>query len=88
MSYQIAFGRHVRQIRLDRDETQEDVADRAGIHVTYLSGIERGVRNPSLTSIRALAAGLGVPVSKLFAFDAGAAEQGQKTAPPRGRAPI
>ena len=78
MSYQVAFGRHVRQIRLLREETQEEVAHRAGIHVTYLSGIERGVRNPSLTSICALAAGLDVPVSQLFDFDAQAMEQGPK----------
>lgn len=37
-----------------------------GIHATYLSGIERGVRNPSLRIIRALARGLGVAVSELF----------------------
>ena len=59
----------MRRIRLGRDETQEEVAYRAGLHVTYLSGIERGVRNPSLTSIRALAVGLDVSVSDLFAFD-------------------
>lgn len=74
MTYQVAFGRHIREIRLRRDETQEEVAHRAGIHVTYLSGIERGVRNPSLTSICALAWGLGVPVSELFEFDPRAAE--------------
>ena len=68
-SYQIAFGRRVRQLRLAHGNTQEEVAHRAGIHVTYLSGIERGVRNPSLTSIRALADGLGVPVSELFVLD-------------------
>ena len=79
MTYQVAFGRHVRDIRLRRDETQEAVAHRAGIHVTYLSGIERGVRNPSLTSICALAWGLGVPVSELFEFDPRVAEQGQET---------
>ena len=78
MTYQVAFGRHVRQNLLRRDETQEEVAHRAGIHVTYLSGIERGVRNPSLTSICALAAGLGVPVSELFDFDAQATEPRKK----------
>ncbi len=87
MSYQIAFGRHARQIRLSRDETQEEVSHRAGIHVTYLSGIERGVRNPSLSSIRALAAGLGVPVSELFAFDALATPTEPKTGSPRRCAP-
>lgn len=85
VSYQAAFGRRVRQIRLRRQETQEEVAHRAGIHVTYLSGIERGVRNPSLTSISALAAGLGVSVSELFDFDAQAMEQGQPAAPLRRR---
>ena len=86
MTYQVAFGRHVRQIRLRRNETQEEVANRAGVHVTYLSGIERGVRNPSLTSICAVAAGLGVPVSELFDFDDQATEAGKKAQSPRRRA--
>lgn len=85
MSYQVAFGRRVRQIRLRRNESQEEVAHRAGIHVTYLSGIERGVRNPSLTSICALAAGLGVSVSQLFDFDAQAMEPGERAVPRRRR---
>ncbi len=85
MSYQVAFGLRVRQIRLRRDETQEEVAHRAGIHVTYLSGIERGVRNPSLASICALAAGLRVPVSELFDFDAQAIEPRKRARPPRRR---
>ena len=91
MTYQVAFGLHVRQIRLGRGETQEEVAHRAGIHVTYLSGIERGVRNPSLTSICALATGLGVPVSELFdcddqTFDNQTTEARKKARSPRRRA--
>ncbi len=66
--YQSAFGQHIRQLRNRQGVTQEELAHRAGIHVTYLSGIERGVRNPSLKSICALAVGLEVPVSELFAF--------------------
>ena len=85
MRYQVAFGRHVRQIRLRRDETQEEVAHRAGIHVTYLSGIERGVRNPSLTSICALAAGLGVPVRELFEFEAESTDSAKRARAPRRR---
>ena len=38
-------------------------------HVTYLSGVERGVRNPSLKNIRAIANALDVRVGELFAFD-------------------
>ena len=68
-AYQQAFGLHVRRLRDQQGYTQEELAHRARIHVTYLSGIERGVRNPSLRSIRALARALGVRVGKLFAFE-------------------
>ena len=64
--YQATFGQHIRYLRRLRSLTQEEVAHRAGVHVTYLSGIERGVRNPSLKNIRAIAAALGVPVGELF----------------------
>lgn len=68
-TYQKAFGLRIRQLRDQRGFTQEHLAHEAKIHVTYLSGIERGVRNPSLRSIRALAKALGVRVGKLFAFE-------------------
>lgn len=48
--------------------TQEEAAYRAGMHVTYVSGIERGVRNPSLKNIKALADALEVRVGELFSF--------------------
>ncbi len=67
--YQTDFGRHTRFLRQQRKLTQEEVAHRAGIHVTYLSGVERGVRNPSLKSIRAIAAALEVVTGELFAFE-------------------
>ena len=65
-SYQRAFGQYIRQLRNQRNYRQERLALECGIHATYLSGIERGVRNPSLRIIRALARGLGVAVSELF----------------------
>ena len=68
-AYQQAFGLRIRQLRDQQGYTQEELAHRAGIHVTYLSGIERGVRNPSLKNIRALARALGVRVGKLFTFE-------------------
>ncbi len=67
--YQAAFGQQIRHIRRRRAVSQEEIAHRAGIHVTYLSGIERGVRNPSLKNIRAIARALGVGVADLFAFE-------------------
>lgn len=63
-----AFGAHVRSLRLARGLSQEEVAHVAGIHVTYLSGVERGVRNPSLKNLQKLAGALGVEVVELFAF--------------------
>ena len=67
--YQAAFGQHIRHIRRRSAVSQEEIAHRAGVHVTYLSGIERGVRNPSLKNIRAIAQALGVGVAELFAFE-------------------
>jgi len=60
------FGYAVKRRREDLDLTQEELADRAGIHRTYLSDIERGSRNPSLVNIERLAAALAVRVSELF----------------------
>ena len=70
-AYQAAFGRHIRHMRALRGSTQEEVAHRAGVHVTYLSGIERGVRNPSLKNIRAIAKALGASTAELFSFELG-----------------
>ena len=68
-AYQAAFGRYIRHMRALRGSTQEEVAHRAGVHVTYLSGIERGLRNPSLKNIKAIAAALGVNTAELFSFE-------------------
>ena len=67
--FQLAFGRHLRYLRNLRGLTQEEVAHRAGFHVTYLSGIERGRRNPSLKNIHAVAQALDAPVGELFTFE-------------------
>ena len=67
-----AFGTHVRALRQRQGLSQEEVAHRAGLHVTYLSGIERGVRNPALRNIHRLAGALGVRVGELFLFEGAA----------------
>ena len=68
-SYLVAFGACVRQWRLEKGLTQEELAHRAGIHVTYVSGIERGHRNASLINIRRIADALGVEPKDLLSFD-------------------
>src|SRR5207248_1630980 len=54
------FGFAVKVRREELGLTQEELADRAGIHRTYLSDIERGFRNPSLLNIERLAAALAL----------------------------
>ena len=68
-AFTIAFGAHLRSLRQKYGLSQEEVAHRAGIHVTYLSGIERGKRNPSLKNIRRIAQSPGVPLIQLFSFE-------------------
>ena len=60
------FGFAVRVRREELDLTQEDLADKARIHRTYLSDIERGTRNVSLINIERVAAALSLPISELF----------------------
>ena len=59
------FGRRVRELRKERGFSQEEPAHRAGLHYTYVDGIERGERNPALINIGKIAAALGVSVAEL-----------------------
>lgn len=60
------FGRHIRSIREKKGISQEKLGFDTGLDRTYVSGIERGVRNPSLNNIAKIAKGLGVPLIDLF----------------------
>lgn len=62
----IPFGLRVRELRRARALSQEELAARAGLHTTYLSGIERGRRNVSLINIHRLADALAVHPGELF----------------------
>ena len=62
------FGERVRELRLAKGLSQEELAFRSGVHRTYLGGIERGKRNPSLKNVAAVAKALGVTLSQLFSF--------------------
>ena len=54
------FGRRVRQHREASGLSQEKLAEKAGVHWTFVGQTERGMRNLSLHNICKLAAGLGV----------------------------
>jgi len=60
------FGRAVRKRRQELGLSQEELADRAGIHRTYVGDVERGERNIALQNIEKLAKALDVPISTLF----------------------
>ncbi|HEV3232160.1 MAG TPA: helix-turn-helix transcriptional regulator [Candidatus Dormibacteraeota bacterium] len=66
------FGRAVRAVRVDRGWTQEQLAEAAALDRTYISGLERGSRNPALSTIERLATALEVKVSTLIVTAEGA----------------
>ncbi len=59
------LGQAIRRLRRERRLSIEALALDAGIHPTYISGIERGVRNPTWAKITSLAQALHVPVSAI-----------------------
>jgi transcriptional regulator with XRE-family HTH domain len=61
----LAYGRAFRRLREERQISQKRLAQLAGLDRTYVSGIERGERNPSLENLLRLADALGVPFSEI-----------------------
>ena len=66
MTIQKSFGRNIRRTRESKGDSQEELAAAANLHRTYLSGIERGQRNPTLLIIVRIATALRVPPSELM----------------------
>ena len=62
----IRFGRAIRRIREAQKINQEEAAERCGLHRTYYSGVERGIRNVSLVNIEKIAKGLRKSLPELF----------------------
>ena len=62
----VALGRNVRAHREKKKLTQEALGERSSLHTTYISDIERGVRNPSALILLKLAKGLSINASELF----------------------
>jgi transcriptional regulator with XRE-family HTH domain len=63
----IVFAANVRRIRRAQEMSQEELAHRAGLHRTYVSGLERGgSRNPTIRVAHCIAKALNVPLMDLF----------------------
>ncbi len=67
LSIKQRFGKAIRRRRRELDLSQEELAERAELHRTYISNIERGELNPSLETMEKLVKALDITVSALFA---------------------
>lgn len=63
----LSLGKNVSELRNKKELTQEQLAERSGLDPSYISGIERGVRNPSVLSLARLATGFETTISSLCA---------------------
>jgi transcriptional regulator with XRE-family HTH domain len=61
-----AFGKRLKQLRSEHGWTQEQLAEHAGVHRSYLASLETGARNPTLDLMVKLAEGLGVDPADLL----------------------
>ena len=66
MDVRVRVGLNLQNVRRNRGLSQEELAHLAGIHQTYLSGVERGKRNPSILVLHRIATALKLDVSILL----------------------
>lgn len=63
------FGNNVKKYRIQANISQEKLAELAGLHRTYISDVERGLRSISLNNIQKIADSLKIDTYKLFIFE-------------------
>ena len=59
-------GINLKRLRQDRGLSREELAFESGLHRTYISGVERGVRNPTVLVLEKIAVALKVPAAELL----------------------
>lgn len=62
----VSLGRFIRQKRMSLGLSQEELADRAGLHRTYISDVERGIRNLTIGAAWFIAHGLGLELKDMI----------------------
>lgn len=65
-SVKLELGTRIRTLRKRNGLTQEEMAEKCDLHWTYIGGLERGERNPTLTTMQRVAAGLNVGLNQLI----------------------
>lgn len=63
---QLAVGQRIKELREGRQWSQEEFADRCGVHRTYIGSAENGARNLTIQVLTMFARGLGLTVSELL----------------------
>lgn len=66
MNIQALVGKNIRLLRETRGWSQDELSERSGLHRTYISGVERGVRNPTVVVVARIATALDVPAGELL----------------------
>lgn len=64
-----AVGNRIRELRKAKGWTQEQLAEAASLHYSYIGGVERGDRNISLETLEKIIAAFDVPAAELFCFE-------------------
>ena len=62
----VLFGEVIREVRKEKKLSQEELANKSGLHRTYIGMVERGEKNISLKNISKLSKGLQVPIPEIF----------------------
>lgn len=65
-SARLIFAQNVRRLRLELGWSQEELADKVGLHRTYVGSVERGERNVSIDNVEKMARALGRTVADMF----------------------
>jgi transcriptional regulator with XRE-family HTH domain len=66
MDIRLVVGKNLKRLREARGLSQEALAFECGVHRTYVSGVERGVRNPTVTVLKRIADALKVSPVELL----------------------
>lgn len=67
----LRLGKRIKQLRVMRDMTQEELAEASNVSISFLGNVERGSKNPTVETIYKIANALDVTMSELLSFDTG-----------------